>query len=275
MTGKVAFITGAARGQGRAHAVRLAEEGADIVAVDVLADNAEVSYPLATMEDMSETQRLVEATGRRIVVSRGDVRDQGELDEAVTAGLEAFGHIDVLCANAGISGEKGPSWERSAESFQEVLQVNLVGAWRTVKAVVPHMIAADRGGAIVFVNSTLGLKGAAGMGAYTSSKHGLLGLMRTLAIELAPHNIRVNSVHPTGVGTNMILNPATWKHFRPDLEEPTLDDAVGRFEGLNLLPVPWVESVDVANAVLWLASDEARYVTGAMLPVDAGNLSKG
>jgi len=275
MADKVVLITGAARGQGRAHALRMAEEGADVIGIDVLSDNQSVAYPLATEEDMSETERLVLAAGGKFLGCQGDVRSQASLDAAVAEGLRAFGHIDVVCVNAGISGEKGPSWERSEESFENVLQVNLYGAWRTVKATVPHMIEAGRGGSIVMVNSTLGLKGGFGMAAYSSSKHGLLGLMRTLTIELAPHGIRVNSVHPTGVGTGMILNASTWKHFRPDLEDPTLEDARAAFEGLHLLSIPWVEPVDVANAVLWLASDEARYITGVALPVDAGNLSRG
>ncbi|GAA3521134.1 mycofactocin-coupled SDR family oxidoreductase [Aeromicrobium panaciterrae] len=274
MSGKVALITGAARGQGRSHAVRLAEEGADVVAVDVLADNDALAYALATEEDMEETQRQVEATGRRFVACRGDVRSQDDLDAAVIAGVETLGHIDTVCLNAGVSGRKVPTWELDTDEFDKMIQINLLGAQRTVKAVVPHMIESGRGGSIVFINSTLGLKGIANLSAYTASKHGLLGLARVLAGELAPHNIRVNSVHPTGVGTDLILNEATWKTFRPDLENPTLDDAKEAFTALHQLPVAWVETVDVANAVLFLASDEARYITGISLPVDAGNLNR-
>jgi SDR family mycofactocin-dependent oxidoreductase len=274
MQGRVALITGAARGQGRAFAVRLAQEGADIVALDVLADDAAIAYGLATESDMDETKKLVEATGRGIVTRRADVRSQDDLDAAVAAGLDRFGHIDTVCVNAGVSGRKVPAWELEPEAFDGMLQVNLIGAQRTIRAVVPSMIEADRGGAIVFVNSTLGLKGIATLSAYTASKHGLLGFARSLTIELAPHNIRVNSVNPTAVGTGLIFNEATWKTFRPDLESPTLEDAMEAFTGLHLLPVPWVDPEDVANAVLFLASDEARYITGVSLPVDAGNLSR-
>lgn len=274
MTGRVALITGAARGQGRAHAVRLAEEGADVVAVDVLADDTSVSYGLATPADMDETVRLVEATGRSIVARRADVRSQDDLNAAVAEGIERFGYIDAVCCNAGVSGQKVPAWELPTEAFEAMLQVNLLGAQRTIRAVVPQMIEAGRGGAIVFVNSNLGLKGLASLSAYTASKHGLLGLARSLTAELGPLGIRVNSVHPTAVATRMIMNEATYRTFRPDLQHPTLDDATEAYQKLHLLPVPWVEPVDVANAVLFLLSDEARYITGASLPVDAGNLSR-
>lgn len=274
MQGRVALITGAARGQGRAFAVRLASEGADIVALDVLADNNSLSYGLATEDDMEETRKLVEATGRHIVTRRADVRSQTDLDAAVEAGLDRFGHLDTVCCNAGVSGHKVNAWELETEAFQGMLDVNVLGAQRTIKAAVPAIIAGERGGAIVFVNSTLGLKGIATLSAYTASKHALLGLARSLTIELAPHNIRVNSVSPTAVGTGLIFNEATWKTFRPDLESPTLEDAMEAFRGLHLLPVPWVDPEDVANAVLFLASDEARYITGVALPVDAGNLSR-
>jgi SDR family mycofactocin-dependent oxidoreductase len=273
MAGRVALVTGAARGQGRAHAVRLAEEGAHIVAVDVMADNDALGYALATEEDMRETERQVLATGQQFIARRADVRSQSDLDEAVAAGVSAFGYVDVVCANAGVSGRKAPTWELQDEDFAMVLDVNLLGARRTVKAVVPQMIAAGRGGSIVFINSTLGLKGTANLSAYTASKHGLLGLARSLTLELSPHSIRVNSVNPTAVGTELLFNAAAWKNVRPDLENPTLEDAKEAFAKLHQLPVPWVESVDVANAVLFLASDEARFITGVSLPVDAGALS--
>jgi len=274
MHGRVALITGAARGQGRAFAVRLAQEGADIVALDVLADDDAVAYGLATEADMAQTRALVEATGRGIVTRRADVRSQSDLDDAVAEGLDRFGHLDTVCVNAGISGRKVPAWELDTAAFDAMLQVNVLGAQRTIRAAVPAMIEGGRGGAIVFVNSTLGLKGIGTLSAYTASKHALLGFARALTIELAPHSIRVNSVNPTGVGTDLIRNEATYRAFRPDLENPTLDDAMEAFKSLHLLPVPWVEPEDVANAVLFLASDEARYVTGVALPVDAGNLSR-
>ncbi len=274
MAGRVAMITGAARGQGRAHAVRLAAEGADIVALDVLADDDGLAYGLAGEADMAETVRLVETTGRGILWRRADVRSSADLEAAVADGVDRFGHIDTLICNAGISGRKVPTWELDPQDFESMLQVNLIGAQRTVRAAAPAMIDGGRGGAIVFVNSTLGLKGLGSLSAYTASKHGLLGLARSLTAELAPYGIRVNSVHPTAVRTSLIFNEATYRTFRPDLEEPTLEDAMEAFTSLHLLRVPWVEPEDVANAVLFLASDEARYITGAALPVDAGNLSR-
>jgi len=274
MDGRVTLITGAARGQGRAHAVRLAEEGSDIVALDILADVDALTYRLATQADMDETGRLVRATGREIVTCRADVRSQADLDAAVVAGLDAFGHIDTVVINAGISGKKAPTWELDTETFERLLDINVLGAQRTIKAVVPTMIETGKGGAIVFINSNLGIKARPNLAAYSASKHALIGLMQSLAIELAPHSIRVNSVNPSGVGTELIFNEATYREFCPGVENPTLEDAIEGFKKLNLLPVPWVEPVDVANAVLFLASVQARYVTGVALPVDAGNLTR-
>jgi len=274
LQGKVALVTGAARGQGRAHCVRMAQAGADIIAVDVLEDNDQVAYGLATQQDMDETQRLVSETGRRFVGRRADVRSQDDLDAAVAAGIEALGPIDAVCANAGISGRKCASWELEERAFENILQVNLLGAWRTVKAAVPAMIEAKRGGSIVFINSTLGFKGIKGLSAYTASKHGMIGLARCLAAELAPYDIRVNSVAPTGVGTPLIWNEETYRHFRPDVEAPGLQDAMESFLSMHQLAVPWVDPIDVANAVAFLASDEARCITGIALPVDAGNLNR-
>jgi len=271
--GKVAFVTGAARGQGRAFCVRLAEEGADIVAVDILGDVDTVLYPMARQQDLDETAKAVEATGRRIVTRQADVRDLGSLQSAVADGLAAFDHIDVVCANAGVA-SFGTTWELTEQSWQDMLDINLTGAWHTVKAVLPSMVEAGRGGSIVLTSSTAGLKGMANIAHYTAAKHGLVGLMRTLANEVAPHRIRVNTVHPTNVATDMILNDSTFRLFRPDLADPSQEDMIDAMTGLNALPVPWVEPRDVANAVLFLASDESRYITGATLPVDAGCLVK-
>jgi len=271
MEGKVAFITGAARGQGRSHALRLAEEGADIVAVDICADIDSVTpfYPLATEEELAETVRGVEALDRRIVARRADVRDLDALQAAFDEGLAELGRIDAVIANAGIA-TYGRAWELTAEQWRDMIDVNLTGVFHTAKVAIPAMIDAGRGGAILFTSSIGGLKGIQQVGHYVAAKHGIVGLMRTLANELAPYSIRVNTIHPTNVDTIMIQNPGTWGMFAPGDPEPTVEKAMPGFMSLNGLPVPWVEPRDISNAVLFLASDEARYVTGVTFPVDAG-----
>jgi (+)-trans-carveol dehydrogenase len=270
--GKVALITGAARGQGRSHAVRLAEEGANIIGLDLPPDTAvnSTAYPMAGGEDFAETVRLVEERGRRIIACSADVRDQAQVSAAVAAGIEEFGRIDIVAANASILGSGEFVWEIPDQRWEDTLDINVTGVWNTVRACAPHMIGADRGGSIVITSSTAGLRGTARTGAYTTSKHAVVGLMKTLAIELAPHSIRVNTIHPTTVATEMILSPSRFKRFRPDLENPTIEDVAQVLAPLNLLPVPWLEPEDISNALLWLVSDEARYVTGVALPVDAG-----
>ena len=272
MDGKVAFVTGAARGQGRSHAVRLAEEGADIIAVDICQDIASAArlYPGATEADLAETVRQVEALDRRIVAALADVRDYAAVRKALDEGIAALGRVDVVIANAGIFVFGEPTHLVSEEDWRDVIDVNLTGVWHTCKAAIPHLIGQGAGGSIIITSSTAGLKGTPNVAQYTASKHGVVGLMRTLALELAPHRIRVNSVHPTSVATDMILNEAVYRLFLPDVEHPTMEQAEAVFTAINALPVPWVEARDVSNAVLFLASDEARYVTGATLPVDAG-----
>ena len=270
LDGRVAFITGAARGQGRMHAVRMAEEGADIVAIDVYEGVETAPYPIATAADLDTTVEMVEKQGGRILARRCDVRDQAGLDSLVAEAANELGPIDIVVANAGISQRPDKTWEITEDVWKEMIDINLTGVWHTVKAAVPGMAAAGRGGSITIISSAAGLKANANTAAYVSAKHGLVGLMRTLALELAPHSIRVNTVHPTTVETDMILNDRTYRLFRPDLDSPTLEDAMDRFYGLNLLPVPWVDPVDISSAVIWLASDEARYVTGVALPIDAG-----
>jgi (+)-trans-carveol dehydrogenase len=271
--GKVAFITGAARGQGRSNAVRLAQEGADIIAVDILSQVGSVHYPMSTPEDLDQTVKEVQALDRQIVASQADVRDYGALKAALDEGVAQLGRLDIVSANAGIN-----SFGRAAEldemTWQDMIDINLTGAWHTAKAAVPHLIAGGRGGSIVITGSGLGLKAAQNTAHYTSAKHGLVGLMRTLALELAPRSIRVNTINPGTVNTPMIQNEMTYQLFRPDLENPSRDDAMEVFAGLNALPIPWVEPVDISNALLFLASDEARYITGITLPVDAGWLGK-
>jgi SDR family mycofactocin-dependent oxidoreductase len=271
MEGKVAFITGAARGQGRSHALRLAEEGADIVAVDICADIDTVTpfYPLATEEELAETVRAVEALDRRIVARRADVRDLDGLQAAFDEGLSELGRIDAVVANAGIA-TYGRAWELTAPQWRDMIDVNLTGVFHTAKVAIPAMIDAGRGGSILFTSSIGGLKGIQQVAHYVAAKHGIVGLMRTLANELAPYSIRVNTIHPTNVDTIMIQNPGTWGMFAPGDPEPTAEKAMPGFMSLNGLPVPWVEPRDISNAVLFLASDEARYVTGVTFPVDAG-----
>jgi (+)-trans-carveol dehydrogenase len=270
--GKVAFITGAARGMGRTHAVRLASEGADVIALDV-AKQLDVPYEMPGGDDLDETIRLVEeAVGRGLAV-RADIRDRMALDEAVAAGLEHFGRIDVAVANAGIWSLSGETWTIPEDRFLEMIEINLTSQWRTASAVIPAMLEAGSG-SLIFIASTNGLRAVRGNGHYTAAKHGVIGLMRTLALEVGDRGVRVNAVCPTGVNTPMLINDEMFKLFRPDLEAPTYADVEEGLMSLNVLPVATVEPEDVSEGVLWLASDEARMVTGVALPIDAGNLAK-
>jgi len=268
--GKVAFITGAARSQGRSHAVRLAQEGADIIAVDLQGPVESIQmYPPATAEDMAETVRQVEALDRRIVATQADVRDTGALKAAVDDGVAQLGRLDIVSANAGVF-EIIAALEVTDEAWREMIDINLTGVWNTCKVALPHLIEGGRGGSMILTSSTAGLKGTPNTIHYTTAKHGVVGIMRTLANEFAAHSIRVNSIHPTGVDTPMIMNAKTWGLFTPDDPEPSREKAAAVFETTNALPVPWIESIDISNALLFLASDEARYITGVTLPVDAG-----
>lgn len=274
LQGKVAFITGAARGQGRSHALRLAEDGADIVAVDICADTATVPYPLGTADELAETAALVEGAGRRVVTANADIRSLEQLGAAVDLAKETFGHIDILVSNAGIWSSSTDSWSLDEDTWQTMIDINLTGQWKTAKAVIPTMIEGGNGGAITITSSSIGLKATAGNVHYTSAKHGVIGLVRTLAHELAPHDIRVNAICPTSVKTPMITNDALYSLFRPDLESPSLADAEPPLADLNLLDVSLIEPADVSAAISWLVSDDARYVTGIALPVDAGSTAK-
>ncbi len=270
----MAFVTGAARGHGRSHAIRLAQEGADIIAVDICETVPGTSYPGATAEDLAETVREVEALDRRIVAAKADVRDLARLREVVADGVAQLGRLDIVVANAGISTDPLTADELSEDAWSTMIDVNLSGVWKTVTAALPHLKAHGEGGSIILTSSEAGLRGYENTAHYVSAKHGVVGLMRTLTLELGRHKIRVNSVHPTQVDTDMIQNDAIYRLFRPDLENPTKDDFAAASQSLMALPIPWVESVDISNAVLFLASDEARYITGVPLPVDAGNYLK-
>jgi (+)-trans-carveol dehydrogenase len=274
--GKVAFITGAARGQGRSHAMRLAAEGADIIAVDSLTDydRDAVHYEMSDQSDMDETVRFVEKEGRRILPIKADVRSFEQMRAAVAEGLAAFGHVDIVCANAGVGVIGAPFWQTSEAKWDVTIDVNLKGVWVTCAAVAPSMIEHGTGGSIIVTLSGSAMKAIPNGVAYTSSKFGALGLMKTMANELAEHYIRVNAVLPAAVNTKMIHNDTLYGLFRPDLEHPGPDDIKELMQRGNAMPEPWLESSDISNAVLWLASDEARFVTGVALPVDLGNLNK-
>jgi SDR family mycofactocin-dependent oxidoreductase len=256
LAGKIAFVTGAARGQGRSHALRLAQAGADIIAVDRAAPIESIPYDMATPEDLAETAALVEKLDRQVITDQLDVR--------AAQGLDHFGHIDVVVANAGVYAY-GPvsSLDVTAERWNDILSTNVTGVFHTVKATVPSMIERGEGGSVILTSSTAGTRGPRSMADYAASKHGVVGLMRSLANELAQHHIRVNTVNPTGVNTTMIVNPSIEKWYA---DNPSILEEVGA----NLLPVNMVEPIDVSEAVVWLASDATRYVTGAVIPVDAG-----
>jgi SDR family mycofactocin-dependent oxidoreductase len=272
LDGKVAFITGVARGQGRSHAVRLAADGADIIGVDICADIASNGYPMATRAELDETIALVEAQGAKMVGTVADVRDYRALKSALDAGVAHFGRLDIVCANAGIAAMafRELTDEEDLEMWSDVLDVNLVGSFHTAKAAIPHLIEGGRGGSIVFTSSTAGLKGFGGLQGgglgYAASKHGIVGLMRTLANALAPQSIRVNTVHPTAVNTMMAVNPAMVSFLEnypdggPHLQNP--------------MPVSLLEPEDISAAMAYLVSDDAQYVTGVTFPVDAGFCNK-
>ncbi len=272
--GKVAFITGAARGQGRSHAVRLAEEGADIIAVDMLSPDAYpwMTYQQSETEQLDETVALVEKTGRRIVARQADVRDRSSLQAALDSGLSEFGHVDIVSANAGISPFGPESWKISQQQWEDVIATNLTGVWNTTSVCVPSMIDAGQGGSIILTSSGAGTKGVPNLADYCSSKFGVIGFMKSLANEVGRFSIRVNAITPGTVATDMVLNEGLYQLFRPDLEHPTADDAAEIFQNvINIMPKPWVESIDISNALLYLASDESRYVTGQVLGVDLGS----
>jgi SDR family mycofactocin-dependent oxidoreductase len=262
VAGKVAFVTGAGRGQGRSHVIRLAEEGANIIAVDICADYETVGYGMSTEADLAETVKAVEALDRRIVAAQVDVRDAAGLRKAVDDGVAQLGRLDVVCANAGICTVQ--SWDEVTPAvWQDTIDTNLTGVWNTMVVAAPHLIAAG-GGSIICTSSTAGIKGLPFLAPYVAAKHGVVGIARTMANELGRHNIRVNTVHPAGVDTPMV---AGLRRF---------DTLIGRDQNLgpifmNSLPVESVDARDISNAVLFLASDESRYVTGLEFTVDAGN----
>jgi SDR family mycofactocin-dependent oxidoreductase len=272
LRGKVALITGAARGIGRAQAVRFAQEGADIIALDICGPVDTVLVPPATPDDLGETVRQVTEVDGRIVAEIVDVRDPDAVQAATDRGVERFGGLDVVCATAGVT-SRAMTVDITENTWQTMLDVNLSGVWHTCRATAPHLI--ERGsGSMILISSIAGLRGLVGVAHYTAAKHGVVGLMRSLANELAPHNIRVNTVHPTNVDTPLIQNDHVRGAFRPDLEHVTREQFADAACSMNMLAIPWVEPLDVANACLFLASDEARYITAVTLPVDAGSTQR-
>ncbi len=277
VAGKIAFVTGAARGQGRSHAVRLAEEGADIIAVDICRDIDTIGYPMATPEDLDETARLIEKTGQRVVIAQTDVRDVAALQSALDGGLAEFGKLDIVVTAAGVAGMKG---QPPLRAWTDVINTNLVGTINAIQVALPHL---TEGASIIATGSTAALmdtakkdnpgKDPGGM-AYVHSKRALSSYVHDLATELSAFGIRANVVHPTNTNTDMLQNVQMYRSFRPDLENPTRADAEPIFGVQQAMKIPFVEPEDITNAVLWLASDEARYVTGLQMRVDAGGYLK-
>ncbi len=275
--GKVAFVTGAARGQGRSHAVRLAEEGADIIAVDLCRDIDTIGYPMASPEDLDETARLIEKTGQSAVIAQADVRDVAQLQAALDNGLAEFGKLDIVVAQAGVAGMKG---QPPLQAWCDVINTNLIGTINAIQVALPHL---GEGASIIATGSTAALMDTAkkdnpgsdpGGMAYIHSKRGIAHYVHDLATELAPLGIRANAIHPTNTNTPMLQSEPMYRSFRPDLERPTRADAEPVFSVQQAMKIPYVEPEDISNAVLWLASDEARYVTGMQLRVDAGGYLK-
>ncbi len=272
LEGRVALVTGAARGQGRSHAVALAREGADIVAVDRCAGIDTVMYPLGTETDLAETRQQVEGHGRRIETVIGDVRSSADMRAATDLALSAFGRLDVVVANAGIW-SPGALWEMSDQTWKDMIDVNLTGVFNTVRFAIPHMME-RRSGSLILTSSTCGVKALGWMGHYNAAKHGVMGLTRSLALDLGPYFVRANAVLPSTVNTPMIHNEASYRIYRPDLENPTRHEAMAGFYDHNAMPLPYVEPEDVSAAVLFLASDAARYITGIGVPIDLGTIQK-
>ena len=269
LSGKVALITGGARGQGRAHAVRLAEEGADIVLVDLCRPVTSSVVDPATPEDLAQTVKLVEHADRRAIAVEADVRDLDALHAAVARTVAELGRLDIVVANAGIA-SSAPALEMDEATWQEMIDINLTGVWKTLRATAPAIVAGGRGGAMVITSSVAGLMAFPNLAHYVAAKHGLVGLMKTFAVELAPHRIRVNTVHPTHVDTPMINNPTVYGLFTGGAPGADRDMALTAMTGMHALPIACLEPADVSNAVAWLVSDEARYITGVALPVDGG-----
>ena len=273
-TGKVVLVTGAARGQGRNHAIRFAEAGADVIAFDICEDIPGVPYPGPTQADLEQTVKEVESHGRRIVAARVDIRDLDALQSATDDAVAQLGRLDIVLCNAAIAAYEPEAATMPYENWRTMIDIDLNGTYHTCRVAIAHLKAGGRGGSIIITNSVAGLAPFMNVAHYNTAKHGLVGLAKSLALELGADSIRVNSIHPTQVNTPMADNMATYKLFRPDLDEPTQEQFLEAARGLQVLPTPWVEPDDITNAAMFLASDDARFITGASLPVDAGALLK-
>lgn len=270
LDGRVALVSGAARGQGRSHCLHLARAGADVIGFDVCAPVTDDAwYPPSTEADLAETGRLVRETGRRAVLTVADVRDAAAVTALVEDGLAELGRLDIVVANAGIV-TPSPAVDLTDEAWRTVIDVDLTGAWNTIRPALPHLLARGAGSVVVISSANGGIKAPPHLAHYAAAKHGLVGMVRSLAAELGPQGVRVNSVHPTAVATPLIHNEQTYRLFAPDAAAPTAQDVAPVFAAFHSLPVPWIEPEDVSRAVVWLAGDTARYVTGVALPVDAG-----
>lgn len=272
--GRVALISGAARGQGRSHAVRLAEDGANIIGFDICADDVEtLKYDLGTEADLAETVEAVEAVGGQILAEPADVRDLAAIQALVEKGVSRFGRLDIVLGNAGVC-TYGPAWELTEQEWDDVVDIALTGVWKTTKAAIPTMLELGNGGNIVLTSSTSGEWGTPNIAHYVASKHGVLGLMKTLSNELADKDIRVNAVMPTTADTPLVQNQTVYDLFCPAADNPGREDMAAVAKTMQAMPIPWIEAQDISNAIAWLVSDEARYVTGTALRVDAGCLTK-
>ena len=268
--GRVAFITGGARGQGRAHAVALAREGADIVVCDWFGGLDTIRYPLPERDDLEQTVKLVEAEGRRCMAAEADVRDLDALHSLVARATDEFGRIDIACANAGVASTTGRAvHEMSPDSWRQVVDINLTGVFNTIRAVGPGMVERSYG-RIIATASMMGRTGGPHVAGYASAKWGVIGLVKCAAHDLAPHGVTVNAIAPGNVDTPMIQNDAIRQLMRPDLENPSREDAAAAFQGLHVIPIPWVEPEEITRAVLFLAAEEARGISGTVMSIDAG-----
>jgi (+)-trans-carveol dehydrogenase len=275
LEGRVAFVTGLARGQGRAHAVALARAGADIIGIDRQEDVATMAYGLGTEADLAETVRLVEEADRRIVVHRGDVRDRKAVADVLAEGVEELGRLDVVVASAAVSPPAKRLWEISPEQWDDVIGINLTGVFNTLACSVPHLLEGGRGGSIIAISSGAALNNVPNLSDYVTTKQGVIGMASSLANEVAHKGIRVNVIAPGTVNTPMVTaNTAQFRLFRPDLPEPTIEDCKDGFRRMMPMGEPWVEPEDIAEAMLFLASDAARWITGVVLPVDQGSANR-
>jgi SDR family mycofactocin-dependent oxidoreductase len=268
LSGKTALITGGARGQGRSHAVTFAREGADIITCDVVSQVATVPYPMSVPDDLDETVKLVEERDRRCVAMQADVRDTAQLKAVVERGIAEFGKIDILVANAGIVAPV-PLLDITDDAWSDMIDIDLTGVFKSIRAVAPHMIE-RRSGRIIATASIVGRIGASGLSHYAAAKWGVIGLVKSAALEFGPYGVTVNAVCPTNVDTPMIQNPAMYALFAPGVQNPTRDDVTPGFSSLNALPIPWVEVRDISEGMLYLAAESGRYITGETLTIAAG-----